>query len=292
MKITILGLSITSSWGNGHAITYRSLCRALAKRGHTISFWEKDVPWYSSARDLPDPGYCSVRLYEDWKDAERKILMDTGDADAVVLGSYSGDGIRAADALLSHCPRVLFYDIDTPVTMAALASERGCEYLRRDQVPGFSAYLSFSGGRVLRLLESTLGARNAAGFYCSVDVDVYRPAIGPPRHCCDLSHLGTYSPDWQEKLHRLLGLPAQKLPNHQFIVAGPQYPPMSWSSNVTWIEHIPPSEHPAFYSSSRYSLNLTRADMVQAGFSPSAAHLCRSAAWHPGVCLGPCSRAR
>jgi spore maturation protein CgeB len=269
MKIVILGLSITSSWGNGHATTYRSLCRALAKRGHTISFWEKDVPWYRSARDLPNPGYCSVRLYEKWKNAERKILADAVDADAVVLGSYFGDGIEAADALLSRCPRVLFYDIDTPVTMAALGSERGCEYLRKDQVPRFSAYLSFSGGRVLDRLESSLRARNAVAFYCSVDVDMYRAPSRSARHRCDLSYLGTYSPDRQEKLRRLLGLPAQRLPNHRFIVAGPQYPPVSWSTNVTWIEHVPPPKHPSFYSSSRYSLNLTRADMVQAGFSPS-----------------------
>jgi spore maturation protein CgeB len=269
MKIVILGLSITSSWGNGHATTYRSLCRALAKRGHTISFWEKDVPWYRSARDLPDPGYCSVRLYDDWHGAEPRILSDTADADAIVLGSYFGDGIRAADALLSHCPRVLFYDIDTPVTMAALASERGCEYLRKDQVPGFSTYLSFSGGTVLERLESRLGAQNAVGFYCSVDVDAYRASTATPRQACDLSYLGTYSPDRQEKLFRLLGLSAQKLPHQEFIVAGPQYPPVNWSNNVTWIEHVPPPEHPAFYSSSRYSLNLTRSDMVQAGFSPS-----------------------
>jgi spore maturation protein CgeB len=164
---------------------------------------------------------------------------------------------------------VLFYDIDTPVTMAALASERGCEYLRNDQVPGFSAYLSFSGGRVLERLESTLGARDAVGFYCSVDADAHRAPTVSSRDCCDLSYLGTYSPDRQEKLHRLLGLPAQKLPSHRFIVAGPQYPRVNWPPNVTWIEHVPPPEHPAFYSSSRYSLNLTRADMVQAGFSPS-----------------------
>jgi spore maturation protein CgeB len=270
MKIVILGLSITSSWGNGHATTYRSLCRALAKRGHTISFWEKDVPWYRSARDLPNPGYCKAQLYEHWHATEPKILADTSDADAVVLGSYFGDGIKAADALLSSCPApVLFYDIDTPITMAALESKGGCEYLRSDQLSGFSAYLSFSGGRVLERLESTFGAQEAIAFYCSVDTDAYRDTGKAKTPSCDLSYLGTYSPDRQEKLHRLLGLPAQELPNQEFVVAGSQYPQMKWPRNVTWIEHIPPPEHPAFYSSSRYTLNLTRLDMVHAGFSPS-----------------------
>ncbi len=269
MKIVILGLSITSSWGNGHATTYRSLCRALHRRGHRIHFWEKDVPWYRSARDLPHPEYCRVRLYDDWDKAAPKILADARDADAVVLGSYFGDGIRAADALQAKCPApVLFYDIDTPVTMAALESQGGCEYLRRDQIPGFQAYLSFSGGRVLECLRKRFGARYPVAFYCSVDPDAYQ-AIKGHSYPCDLSYLGTYSPDRQEKLDRLLGGAARQLQSQHFVIAGSQYPETIWPDNVERVEHVPPPEHAAFYSSSRFTLNLTRADMVQAGYSPS-----------------------
>lgn len=270
MKIVFLGLSITSSWGNGHATTYRSLCRALHRRGHRIHFWEKDVPWYRSARDLPRPEYCSVRLYDEWDDVAPKILADARDPDAVVLGSYFGDGIQAGDALLTHCRApLLFYDIDTPVTMAALESKAGCEYLRRDQIPEFDAYLSFSGGSVLDCLRKRFGARYPVAFYCSVDPDAYRAKKQSVSFSCDLSYLGTYSPDRQQKLEDWLGGAARELPGQRFVIAGSQYPEGTWPSNVAHIEHVPPPEHAAFYSSSRFTLNLTRADMVQAGYSPS-----------------------
>ena len=88
MKIVAYGLSVTSSWGNGHATTYRSLLRALARCGHTIVFVEKDVPWYRENRDMPRPDFCTVELYTDWEAAEPSLLRLAQDADAVIVGSY------------------------------------------------------------------------------------------------------------------------------------------------------------------------------------------------------------
>ena len=121
MKIVIYGLTITSAWGNGHATTYRSLARALSRLGHQVRFIEKDVEWYHNNRDLPEPTFCSVRLYEDWALEERSLLREAADADAVVIGSYFPDAIVATRALVEagHGP-LLFYDIDTPITMSHL----------------------------------------------------------------------------------------------------------------------------------------------------------------------------
>jgi spore maturation protein CgeB len=160
-----------------------------------------------------------------------------------------------------------FYDIDTPVTLAKLA--RGdFEYLSPDLIPRLDLYLSFTGGPVLRRLERELGARRARALYCSVDERLYRPLPVPLVH--DLGYLGTYSPDRQPKLESLLLAPARALPGHRFVVAGPQYPAsVDWPANVARIEHLPPGEHAAFYAAQRFTLNLTRADMVAAGHSPS-----------------------
>lgn len=271
MKLVVFGLSVTSSWGNGHATTYRALLRAFRARGHDIAFWEWDAPWYGGEnRDLPEPGFCDLRLYSSWDDVAAEALAEAEDADAVVVGSYVKDGPRVLDDLLERGTDVSFYDIDTPVTVAAL--RRGdCEYLRPDQVPALARYLSFTGGPFLKnVLEAELGAREALPLYCSVDLARYRPVDPRPAFAADLAYMGTYAPDRQPGLERLLLEPARRMEERSFIVAGPQYPDdVAWPANVRRFQHVGPADHPAFYSSAGWQLNLTRADMREAGWSPS-----------------------
>lgn len=272
MKIVILGLSITSSWGNGHATTFRALCRELHRRGHAITFVEKDVEWYRSNRDLPEPPYVTLRLYEDWQqDGIATVRAAIADAETIVVGSYFPDAI-AATALLKDEAKapVLFYDIDTPITIAALRLHGQCEYLRAQDVPFYAAYLSFTGGPTLEEIAQRFGSPLAVPFYCSVDPEAYHRTPVQREFACALSYLGTYAADRQPKLMELLNAPAAALPQERFLVAGPMYPAGTpWSANVVTHPHLPPSDHPALYSSSRWVLNLTRADMVAAGYSPS-----------------------
>jgi spore maturation protein CgeB len=271
MKIVIFGLTITSSWGNGHGTTYRSLAKALAARGHSIYFIEKDVEWYRSNRDLPRPSYCKVQLYDEWADSRNELLGISSDADAIVIGSYYSDAIAATEALLqAGSAPILFYDIDTPVTLSRLRTHGSTDYLDAKLIPYYAAYLSFTGGPALRELETHFGSPWAVPFYCSVDPDLYKPAALRRDFRCDLSYLGTYAADRQPKLMRMLNGTAELLPRHEFIVAGPQYPTDTvWRPNVARIIHLAPPQHPAFYSSSRFTLNLTRDDMIAAGYSPS-----------------------
>ena len=272
MKIAILGLSITSSWGNGHATTYRALCRELKRRGHAVVFVEKDVEWYRSNRDLPEPAYVALRLYEDWDvDGAGVVRAAVQDAEVVVVGSYFPDAIRATHLLKQECKApLLFYDIDTPITMAALRLHGQCDYLRSVDIPSYAAYLSFTGGPVLLEIEERFGSPLAVPFYCSVDPELYhRTAVYQP-FACALSYLGTYAADRQSKLLELLNAPARQLAGERFLVAGPMYPVgTEWAANVVTHPHLPPADHAALYSSSRFVLNLTRADMVAAGWSPS-----------------------
>ena len=271
MKLVVFGLSITSSWGNGHATTYRALLRALAQRGHRIHFIEKDVEWYRNHRDLANPDFCTVQLYESWEQDAPTLLTSASDADAILIGSYFPDATAVSRALFAQvrCP-VLFYDIDTPITLAALRAEGRAAYLDATDIPHYMAYLSFTGGPVLRELEQRFGAKKALAFFCSVDPHLYQPTASRPRFQADLSYLGTYAADRQPKLLRLLDGPAALLPANNFLVAGPQYPSdIRWQSNVHHLDHVAPADHPAFYSSSRFTLNLTRDEMVAAGHSPS-----------------------
>jgi spore maturation protein CgeB len=268
LDIVILGLSLSSSWGNGHATTFRALLRGLHSEGHRVLFLERDVPWYASNRDLPDPDFCKLAYYSDI-DA---MIATYGDrlkaADAVIIGSYVPAGVSLIDAVLALGPRRLcFYDIDTPVTLAKL--ERADEeYIARRQIPLLDTYFSFTGGPILNHLEKQYGAPRARPLYCSVDAERYCPTDEPLQW--DLGYLGTYSADRQPTLERLLIEPARQLPDMKFVVAGPQYPAeIDWPANVERIDHLPPSEHPSFYSRQRFTLNVTRADMIAAGWSPS-----------------------
>jgi spore maturation protein CgeB len=269
MNIVILGLSITSSWGNGHATTYRALVRALAARGHQVLFLERDAPWYAENRDLVRPPYCRVGVYHDLDDLTRMHGGDIADAELVIVGSYVPQGIDVADTVLrlAHgC--TAFYDIDTPVTLAALESDRSA-YLSSRQVRAFDLYLSFTGGPTLDRLERRFGAQRARALYCSVDPDGYYPDASATADV-DLGYLGTYSDDRQPTVDELLVRPARAWSGGRFVIAGAQYPAtIDVPANVERICHLPPPAHRAFYNRLRFTLNVTRRDMIAAGHSPS-----------------------
>ena len=271
MKIVIYGLAITSSWGNGHATTYRSLCKALARCGHQIHFIEKNLEWFRDNRDMPHPEFCKVHLYSDWTESARSLIRLSKDADAIVVGSYFPDAMAATAALLeAGHGSLIFYDIDTPITIAKLRKDGNAGYIDAKQIPQFAAYLSFTGGPVLREIEERFGSPCAVPFYCSVDPELYRPKPAERKFECSLSYLGTYANDRQPKLMELLNGTAELMPESRFIVAGAQYPEDTpWTKNVERITHLSPPDHPSFYCSSKFTLNLTRDEMVAAGYSPS-----------------------
>jgi spore maturation protein CgeB len=269
MRIVILGLSITSSWGNGHATTYRGLVRELAARGHDVLFLEREQPWYRDTRDLARPPWGRTCLYDSVSELVVRFTGAVRRADLVIVGSFVPQGRAVGEWALANASGVVaFYDIDTPATLAQL--ERGsCEYLTAELVPRYSLYLSFAGGPTLERLEHRYGAKRARPLYCSVDPELYYPEPGAvPRY--DLGFLGTYSEDRQDALERLLLEPARRRPQRSFVVAGPQFPDdIDWPANVERVEHLDPARHRAFYAAQRFTLNVTRADMVRAGWSPS-----------------------
>ena len=268
LRIVILGLSITSSWGNGHATTYRGLVRELGARGHDVLFLERDVPWYAANRDLHALHPARIELYSGVRELVGRFGGEVRDADFVMVGSYVPEGMAVGEWVITTARGISgFYDIDTPVTLARLA--RGdCEYLSPALIRRFALYLSFTGGPTLEHLERHYGAPRARPLYCAVDPSLYYPERREERW--ELGYLGTYSPDRQHALEALLIEPARRWARGRFAVAGPQYPSgVDWPANVQRIDHLPPAEHRAFYNAQRFTLNVTRADMARAGYSPS-----------------------
>ncbi|HET6725366.1 MAG TPA: glycosyltransferase [Gammaproteobacteria bacterium] len=268
MNIVILGLSITSSWGNGHATTYRGLVRELTRQGHQVLFLERDMPWYAAERDLPDPPFGETRLYDSVPTLKRSHADAIRAADAVIVGSYVPEGVTVAEWVLDKARGcVAFYDIDTPVTLAKLDAG-DYEYLEPELLPRFDLYLSFTGGPVLKRLENDYGARRARALYCSVDPEIHYPTQASARW--DLGYLGTFSVDRQARVDRLLLEPARRAAQRRFAVAGAQFPAdTDWPDNVEHIQHIAPAAHGGFYNAQRFTLNVTRDAMIAAGFAPS-----------------------
>ncbi len=268
MKIVVLGLSITSSWGNGHATTYRGLLRELHRSGHEIVFLERDQPWYAGNRDMPQPPFCETHLYHSLRELKSRFAGEIREADSVIVGSYVPDGIAVGEWVLREANGVTaFYDIDTPVTLAALAAGK-CDYVSPGLIEHYDFYLSFTGGPILRRIENEFRSPMARALYCAVDPALYYTQ--PATEKWLLGYLGTYSDDRQPKVDELLINPARELSSEKFIVAGPQYPDsIRWPKNVARITHIEPRDHRAFYNAQRFTLNVTRADMIRAGYSPS-----------------------
>jgi spore maturation protein CgeB len=271
MKLVIFGLTVSSSWGNGHATLWRGLWRALARRGHRIVFFERDVPYYAGHRDLTSLPGGELVLYRGWDEALAQATRELGDADVAMVTSYCPDGVAAADLVLNSSAEVkTFYDLDTPVTFERLRAGETVAYLPPRGLGGFDLVLSYTGGAALDALRSELGARRVAALYGSVDPGAHYPVPAVDSYRSDLSYLGTYAADRQQAVESLLVEPARRLPHKRFVIGGAQYPhDFPWTANIHFVRHMPPPEHPAFFCSSRLTLNVTRRAMAEMGYCPS-----------------------
>jgi spore maturation protein CgeB len=270
MKIVIFGLTISSSWGNGHATLWRGLIKALSSRGHDVTFFERDVPYYAQHRDLSALANGRLILYQNWNEILPEARRQLNEADVGIVTSYCCDAIDASDLVHETNCLGVFYDLDTPVTLNRLRAGEKVEYIGSNGLKDFDLVLSYTGGEALELLKTQLAARLVAPLYGSVDPEVHNPAAPAEMFRCDLSYLGTFAQDRQTTLEKLFVKPARCVPDQKFLIGGAQYPEeFPWAENIFFARHVAPPDHPAFYSSSRLTLNVTRAAMAELGYCPS-----------------------
>jgi len=271
MQLVVFGLTITSSWGNGHATLWRGLVRALERRGCRVIFFERDEPYYAENRDVRELPGAEIVLYSNWEDVIPKARSALKSADAAIVTSYCHDAVLAGELTLNTtCRLSVFYDLDTPVTLARLCEGEPVDYIGPRGLRDFDFVLSFTGGAALDELRMRLGARWVVPLYGHVDPDVHRPVVPAAHYRADLSYLGTYAADRQQTLEALFVASARRRPDQRFLIGGAQYPQeFPWSDNIFFVRHLPPSEHPAFFSSSRLTLNVTRQAMASMGWCPS-----------------------
>ncbi len=270
MKIVVFGLSISSSWGNGHATLWRGLFRAFAERGHQPLFFERDVVYYATHRDMSELPFGRLCLYREWDEVRETAERELVGADIGIVTSYCPDGIAASELVLSSAlPVKCFYDLDTPITLDAVKAGKAVPYIGERGLRDFDLVLSYTGGNALTQLKERLGARRVAPLYGSVDPLVHRP-VPPSWESFDLSYLGTFAADRQKALDDFFLEPARRLPYRRFCLGGAQYAQdFPWTPNIYFRRHLPPAEHPRFYCSSDLTLNVTRKAMREMGYCPS-----------------------
>jgi spore maturation protein CgeB len=272
MKLVIFGLTVSSSWGNGHATLWRGLCRALSKRGHEITFFEKDVPYYAGARDLTVlPGGGELVLYSEWETVLPFAQRQVDTAEVVMVTSYCPDGLTASSlALESNAPLRVFYDLDAPVTLYRISLGENVPYVGPHGYSDFDLVLSYTGGSALSELRRVLGATRVFPLYGSVDPDVHKPAMPVSQYRAALSYMGTWSADRDKALRTLFMEPARTLESSRFVIGGAKYESdFQWLPNIYFVNHLAPDQHSAFYSSSSLTLNITRQPMAAMGYCPS-----------------------
>jgi spore maturation protein CgeB len=271
MKIVIFGLSVSSSWGNGHATIWRGLIREFVNRGHTIIFFEKDVPYYAFNRDLTELSGMELELYSEWNEIQTKAAHALSKADVAIVTSYCPDALIASELIQNSKVKLsVFYDLDSPVTLSKVEKGEMLFYIGPAKLSQYDLVLSFTGGIALEKLKTVLGAKVVVPLYGCADPLTHKPSQAQSHYSGDLSYLGTYAQDRQDTLERLFIEPARNYSKGRFVIGGSQYPPdFPWLSNIYFVQHIIPSEHSAFYCSSSFTLNVTRKAMASMGYCPS-----------------------
>lgn len=272
MKLCIFGHTISSSWDGRHASVWRGLCRALARCGHRVVFFERDHLQLAAQRDMPHPEGCDLRIYRDWDDVRAMAARELADADAGMVTSRCPDARAASQLVLEAGLSVAaFYDLESPRTVARRRAGQTIEHVGPEGYRPFDVVLSYAGGPVLLDLVELLGARRVETLFASLDTSIHQPDGPSPEFTARASFLGPYTRDLHEMLDRLFFEPSRRLSQVQFALGGGGVPDsLLLPSNLHRVGPIALDRQAAFYCSSRITVSVTPREMARAGHCPPA----------------------
>jgi spore maturation protein CgeB len=264
VNIAWFASSLVSSYWNGAATYYRGIVRALAERGHAVTFYEPDAYGRQQHRDIDDPPWAEVVVWEPTEANARRLVRSAGTADLVVKASGVGvldDVLEGAVAELEGPTRV-FWDVDAPATLA------GMDDALRTLVPQFDLVLTYGGGAPVVERYRELGARDCVPVYNALDPETHHPVPPEPRFECDLAFLGNRLPDREARVEEFFLRAADLAPDRRFLLGGSGWEDKPLPPNVTYVGHVGTADHNAFNCTPLAVLNVTRDSMVANGWSP------------------------
>jgi spore maturation protein CgeB len=272
MNIAFFGSSLVSAYWNGAATYYRGLIRAIAGRGHRVTFYEPDAFGRQQHRDIEPPEWATVVVYSaDGTDDVRRCLDGARGADLIVKASGVGvfDGLLEAAVPAMRTPRniVAFWDVDAPATLERVQQDPADPF--GSLIPHYDLVLTYGGGDpVVRAYEG-LGARRCVPIYNALDPSTHHPVAPEPRFACDLAFLGNRLPDREARVEAFFLRPAALLPSRRFLIGGNGWHDKPMPPNATGLGHVFTRDHNAFNCTPLAVLNVNRDSMARYGFSPA-----------------------
>ena len=270
-RITFFGSSLVSAYWNGAATYYRGIVRALHARGYNVTFYEPDAYERQAHRDIPDPEWATVVVYEPTADGLERALDDGCTADIVVKTSGVGIFDRELEAAVVARRRTgqltIFWDVDAPATLDRVQHDTADPF--RALIPEYDLILTYGGGDPVVTAYEACGARECVPIYNALDPDTHHPVNRDARYRAHLGFLGNRLPDRERRVEDFFLRAAAVLPEHRFLLGGNGWGDKAMPSNVTYAGHVYTRDHNAFNCTPLAVLNISRDSMARYGFSPA-----------------------
>lgn len=271
LQIAFFGSSIVSAYWNGAATYYRGIVKALHQMGHHITFYEPNIYQRQEHRDIPDPHWCTVKIYEAQEAVLEDLMKEAAKADVIIkasgVGAYDQWLEEKVAQLKTEQNLVIFWDVDAPATLERVDKDPQDPF--RSVVGQYDFILTYGGGNPVVEAYTRIGAKKCIPIYNALDTDTHFPVAANPEFKGDLAFLGNRLPDRERRVEEFFIKPAKKLPNQKFILGGSGWDDKSLSANIKYLGHVYTKDHNAFNCTPRAVLNISRDSMARFGFSPA-----------------------
>ncbi|MCA1721962.1 MAG: glycosyltransferase [Actinobacteria bacterium] len=269
MNISFFGSSLVSSWWNGSCTYYRGVIRGLHELGHEVTFYEPVAYERQEHRDIPDPDWARVVIYEAQDEAQVRATVERAKGSDVVVKT-SGVGVFddvLEDAVLQLGSYTVFWDVDAPATLSRMEGDSSDSF--RALLPSYDLVLTYGGGEPVVRRYTELGARECIVVYNAVDPTTHHPVARDPRFTADLALLANRLPDREDRIEEFFLRAASLSPDRTFLLGGNGWEDKPMPANVRRLGHVGTADHNAFNCTPLTVLNVTRDSMVANGWSPA-----------------------
>ncbi|GAB6060035.1 CgeB family protein [Desulfonatronum parangueonense] len=271
LNIAFFGSSLVSAYWNGAATYYRGIIKELHRKGHRVSFYEPDAYERQKHRDLPDPDWAEVVVYEPEEQTVLAMVRRAMDADILIKASGVGVFDELLESEILHGrgreQACVFWDVDAPATLQRMEENPHDPF--RDLVPRYDAILTYGGGQPVVDAYTAFGAQECIPIYNALDPETHHRVSAEARFQADLAFLGNRLPDREARVEEFFLKPAARLPDSDFILGGNGWADKQLPRNVRYMNHVYTRDHNAFNASPKAVLNISRDSMARTGFSPA-----------------------
>lgn len=271
MKIAFFGSSLVSAYWNGAATYYRGVISALHKRGHQITFYEPDAFERQQNRDIADPDYATVKVYEPSEEVANRMLQDAAGADLIVKASGVGVLDEFLEAALPKIRKegqlIAFWDVDAPATLQRVKENPRDPF--HPLIPQYDFIFTYGGGDPVIGQYKALKAKECIPIYNALDPETHYRVAENTQFSCELAFLGNRLPDREKRVEEFFLKAAAQLPEKNFLLGGSGWGDKAMPENVYHIGHVSTNDHNAFNCTPLAVLNISRESMASNGFSPA-----------------------